>query len=579
LPPPQANAVQAAAAQWAAVQEAATDQPYTAAEEAATGQLTWRQAYAAILREFASEFPSLSEGFDFFGSFLLLNTNDTGIPTLIVFATDAFGNFPRGAYAFSGGALSPIELGDMPGIFDFYMPPGDTGIVARGGGGDGMSFYWLELEADGFRQRVSGIFFSTGEHFVDGQEVSVDEFFRVFPHWSEWPDDRPRIRQITEENIQNVVLGGAWRQAYAAILRELAPEFINYWDNSPGLFFLYDINGTGTPNLIVFEDNPGFGFLTRRAYAFAGGALSPIELGDMPGHLTWFYMPPGDTGIVAISGGGDGISFYWLELEADGFRRRVSGWYFSSGEHFIDGQEVSVDEFFSVFPHTISAGRFNENFLRIWQMTEENIQNVVLGVEQPYTAAEEAAAAQLTWRQAYADLLRELAPEFTSQWGVSADFHLFDIDGTGTPNLLVTEWGAGGHSGLHSAYAFEDGALSQIELGDMQGLSVSSFYMPPGDTGIVGSWVVAGSQMFGFHWLELEDGTFRRRVSGRAEDGWDRTFYHIGGQEVSEDEFWSVFHRWSELPPDDRPPWGRGWEMTEGNIQNVILGGWGANLW
>ncbi|MCL1991443.1 MAG: hypothetical protein FWG66_00650, partial [Spirochaetes bacterium] len=587
LPPPQANAVQAAAAQWAAVQEAATDQPYTAAEGAAAGQLTWRQAYAAFLREFASEFPGQSDP-DFFGSFLLLNTNDTGIPTLIVFATDVgFGNFTRGAYAFSDGALSPIELGDMPGtVHGFYMPPGDTGIVAVGTLGGDISaathYHWLELEGGGFRQRVSGMYQFRREDwddrdspwrrffFIDEQEVSEDEFYSVFLRFSEWPDDRPRIRQITEENIQNVVLGGAWRQAYADLLRELAPELIN-WDNSPGYFFLYDINGTGIPNLIVFEDAGDWGRLhPRSAYVFAGGTLSPIGLGGMPGSLSGLFILPGDTGIVAVIGGGDCMEFDLLELEADGFRRRVSGILCTGGVygiHRIDGQEVSRDEFHSVFQFRWDD-LWAESFRHIWRMTEENIQNVVLGVDQPYTAAEVAAAAQLTWQQAYADLLRELAA-VPDQWGMSPsrDFFLIDIDGTGTPNLIVTEHGVGGQQHFHSAYAFEDGVLSPIVLGDMPGLEVREFYMPPGDTGIVARFFMP--ELLAFDWLELENGILRRRVSGSSvwwgpERG---TVYTIDGQEVSEDEFWSVFHRGNELPDGIQ----RGWRMTEENIQNVVL--------
>jgi len=613
LPPPQANAVQEAAAQWAAVQGAATDQPYTAAEEAAADELTWqeayavflselmqvtgltwRQAYAAILRELA-QVPSVGLWVPF-GWFFLADIDGTGTPNLIVWHSDVGGQIQtHSAYAFEGGALIQLELGDLLG--GGVSMPWDTGIHLVDNGPEHFFEAWLELEDGIFRQRVSRLSRWDGVRSVttiDGQEVSEDEFRNAFAFLrsSELPpDDRPRMWAMTEENILNVVLGGAWQQAYADLLREFASEFIaDEWWLDYYSFLLLDINDTGIPILIVFQvryQGP-FGDIAvpRVAYAFEGGALSPIELGDMP-ILTSLYMPPGDTGIVAqVIRGSESVTpifYHWLELEDGGFRQRVSGMGQLRREvegdrnspwrnfYEIDGQEVSEDEFFSVF-HPWNVVR--DNSLPIWRrITERNIQNVVFGVDQPYTAAEEAAAAQLTWRQAYADLLREIAT-VPDQWGMSPprDFFLIDIDGTGTPNLIIIEHWAGGEAVIHSAYAFEGGALSQIELVDMPARRVHEFYMPPGDTGIVAmGW---GFQFGLFLWLELEDGGFRQRVSGEivgrleVEGDWDvwRDFYYIDGQEVSEDEFFSVFHR-------GRAGIQRGWRLTEDNIQNAVLGG------
>ncbi|MCL1993270.1 MAG: hypothetical protein FWG66_10025 [Spirochaetes bacterium] len=235
----------------------------------------------------------------------------------------------------------------------------------------------------------------------------------------------------------------------------------------------------------------------------------------------------------------------------------------------------------------------------VQEAAEQWVAGQEAAADQPYTAAEEAAdgltwqeayavflrelmqVTGLTWRQAYAAILRELA-QVTEQmggwwWGSFGDFFLYDIDGTGTPNLIVFEPEVGGALPLHSAYAFEDGVLSQIELGDMPTLVgvVGGLYMPPGDTGIVATHHHPDGGIY--HWLELEDGTFRLRVSGwtqpmpEVEGDWDgpwRTAFFIDEQEVSEDEFHSVFHRWDELP-DDRP---RMWELTEEDIQNAIFG-------
>ncbi|MCL1992721.1 MAG: hypothetical protein FWG66_07225 [Spirochaetes bacterium] len=241
LPPPQANAVQAAAAQWAAEQGAA-EQPYTAAEEAAVRltwqeayavflrelmqvtDLTWRQAYAAILRELATVINVIDHwgpGWTAYGSFFLYDIDGTGTPNLIVFSAVSDSVTPHSAYAWDSGALSPIELGDMPELLgSFLVPPGDTGIVAvMSFPGDEMArFHWMELEDGIFRQRVSGMTMHRPEdnddwhgpwrdfYFIDGQEVSVDEFRSVFPPGL-W-DGFQRMWRITEENIQNVVLGG-----------------------------------------------------------------------------------------------------------------------------------------------------------------------------------------------------------------------------------------------------------------------------------------------------------------------------------------------------------------------------------
>ncbi|MCL1993271.1 MAG: hypothetical protein FWG66_10030 [Spirochaetes bacterium] len=405
LPPSQANAVQAAAEQWVAEQEAAADQPYTAAEEAAaqltweeayavflselmqvTG-LTWRQAYAAILRELAQV---TDGGWRVFDSFFLHDIDGTGTPNLIVFREVGGQLVPRGAYAFEGGVLSPIELGDMPGhLSDLFIPPGDTGIVAFTEFPDiaPMTFNWLELEDGIFRQRVFGWTMFQPEDWddwsgpwqatfrIDGQEVSADEFSSVFRRWG----NSQRMWGLTEENIQNAVFDEAWRQAYAAILRELAIEFTDEF-GIHAFFFLYDIDGTGTPNLIVFENEFGLapGVYPHSAYAFEGGALIQLELGDMPGIVGFLYIPPGTTDIVTGWGFGDAMTFDRLELEADGFRQRVRGILFSTEEVFIDGQEVSADEFWSVFPH----GSWNElpgDRPRIRQITEGNIQSAIFG--------------------------------------------------------------------------------------------------------------------------------------------------------------------------------------------------------
>ncbi|MCL1993274.1 MAG: hypothetical protein FWG66_10045, partial [Spirochaetes bacterium] len=180
----------------------------------------------------------------------------------------------------------------------------------------------------------------------------------------------------------------AWRQAYAALLSETAAGFTDQWGNVFAYFFLYDIDGTGVPNLIVLEDEYGFGFLPLGAYTFADGVLLPIELADMPDFLTDLYLPPGDSGLVALLHGGDTVFFNWLELEAGGFRLRVSGmfqlgledpddWY--SPErlfYYIDGQEVSEDEFWSVFHRW---NEIDDGIRRMWRMTEDNIQSAIFG--------------------------------------------------------------------------------------------------------------------------------------------------------------------------------------------------------
>ncbi|MCL1992353.1 MAG: hypothetical protein FWG66_05350, partial [Spirochaetes bacterium] len=148
--------------------------------------------------------------------------------------------------------------------------------------------------------------------------------------------EEPAAEQLTWEEVYAALLREleqvtdlTWRQAYAALLRELA-TVINFtqwgWDFF-GDFFLHDIDGTGTPNLIVFRPvTASGGVLTHSAYAFEGGVLSPIELGDMPHHLLSLYVPPGDTGIVAYNFFHEGPTLHdWLELEDGIFRRRVSG--------------------------------------------------------------------------------------------------------------------------------------------------------------------------------------------------------------------------------------------------------------
>ncbi|MCL1993273.1 MAG: hypothetical protein FWG66_10040 [Spirochaetes bacterium] len=156
---------------------------------------------------------------------------------------------------------------------------------------------------------------------------------------------------------------GAWRDAYSGLLTDMAAGFTDQWGNVSAYFLLHDMGGTGVPSLVVLEDVQGVARRPLAAYTFAGGSLQTIELGDMPSYiLSTIYAPPGDSGLIAVSIGGDTGGVVWLELEGAAFRRRTAGWYefrqeepsdfFSPVRFFfyIDGQPVSEAEFNGVFP-------------------------------------------------------------------------------------------------------------------------------------------------------------------------------------------------------------------------------------
>ncbi|MCL1993269.1 MAG: hypothetical protein FWG66_10020 [Spirochaetes bacterium] len=191
---------------------------------------------------------------------------------------------------------------------------------------------------------------------------------------------------------------------------------------------------------------------------------------------------------------------------------------------------------------------------------------------------EAAAGDQMAWRAAYAELLREAVPAFTDSGGrVFGYFLLHDIDGSGIPELVLFEadlW-TGALSPVR-AYAFSDGSLRPLELGDFSRMISSSIYAPADGTGIA-AITGGGGDVFFFR-LELEDGVFRTCATGElelfeyvfADDAGEASFrqvfvYTIDGREVGADEFWSVFTRWDEAQNLTRP-------ITEGDIYSAIFG-------
>jgi len=115
-----------------------------------------------------------------------------------------------------------------------------------------------------------------------------------------------------------------WREAFTAVLEQYN-EYMRVADlyaEEGWLFALFDIDGDGVPELIVWESmNGAFWFGVRSAYTFADGAAQSLviieDFGGRPASTFVFAPPDGGEGMV-VSAGGEGFWRYMLVRMRDG---------------------------------------------------------------------------------------------------------------------------------------------------------------------------------------------------------------------------------------------------------------------
>ena len=174
----------------------------------------------------------------------------------------------------------------------------------------------------------------------------------------------------------------------------------------------------------------------------------------------------------------------------------------------------------------------------------------------------------VTWQKIYAALLRDFAEQFTDEWGnVFGYFLVHDIDMDGTPELVIFEADVALWM-LRAIYAYTltDGELQAINLDGFPEIVMTGIYVPlNNDKGVI-TVSHCGDIVF-YEWIVFESGRLAISTVGvmGLSSGYPfDMFWEIGGEEVTEYKFWSVFKFWDEWETIVYP-------ITEANIYNLIL--------
>jgi len=115
-----------------------------------------------------------------------------------------------------------------------------------------------------------------------------------------------------------------WQEAYTVVLMQYN-EYMYAADLHPEegwRFTLFDIDGDGQPELIVWESTIGtLWFGVRSAYTFIDGVAQSLEItedfGGRPAS-TFVFTPPNSGNGMIINSGGEGFSRHMLVIKQDG---------------------------------------------------------------------------------------------------------------------------------------------------------------------------------------------------------------------------------------------------------------------
>ena len=228
-----------------------------------------------------------------------------------------------------------------------------------------------------------------------------------------------------------------WQSAYATLLCEYEGMVIGEYAEMlmeeievflGGKFTLFDIDGNGTPELIIWAASQGAFFNVYSAYTFDYNAIIPLEIiGSFGGRGPSVFSPGNDMPGMITTIAESGFTRYTLiEMEGHSLKAPISiyeDWTGTrSGDgsslYFVRGVEVTPmeihdglcrylfdcccvrwreerglfytlvehDEFYRVLEEVFGIPSANEDI--IWgewphEITEENIQYVIFGVDSP----------------------------------------------------------------------------------------------------------------------------------------------------------------------------------------------------
>jgi len=354
-----------------------------------------------------------------------------------------------------------------------------------------------------------------------------------------------------------------WMELYAELLRnylrlEASSEIEREPIHQGWLFTLHDINLSGTPDLIIWESNPGRNFIVYSAYAFENGGIVPLEIterfrGRGFGWEDSIFFPPNNVeGIITMLHSEVPLDSYTLARRNEsslfvavsvivnsnyglcyvrgadvtpmvGYSARLAT------NHHIDWHNSWIyqgyvlttrDETSRVFRNYFGDEDLHPNPL-IW-LNEENITNYVFGWQAsprpPFLMAEPTplptppftikatpipkSDTELDWMEAYSAVLRSYAATSfeADEWGTVWDSHAFtlqNINHSGTPDLIIWRTSPSLFFSAYSAYAFENGEVVPLEIAEwFGGRGLGVFFLPNNAAGFITTQGESGFSRF-----------------------------------------------------------------------------------
>ena len=387
----------------------------------------------------------------------------------------------------------------------------------------------------------------------------------------------------------------SWQEAYAALLRYYEPLLAWQHNGIPnGYFILHDIDGDGTPELLIFEEMTYlFGVAV---YTFRDGGVRRLEFdygGRLSGSLSAFS--DGRPEIIDFQAAGSGGWYRRMTIEGDriviisqgssfltdeGFERAEAGYemwprYTEWHNLSINGEAVTVEEFEREFG-------LNDDMIwpRHFAITEANTQERIFGQPAPQGTL---------WQMAYMALLRDYMRSPVDEWHLGWRFILHDIDLDGIPELIILN-NAGIFSYSFAAYTFRDGEVLPLEIDRRIWLN---FYAAPLDgrpgivtfsnsDGLASYMDYRNAFVVGWDLIIIDENRLVKEIAASQvylytvpENSWELYGIHwyINLEKVTEAEFFEisdavlgdwdeVMGRFGNFPAD----------ITEDNIREAIFG-------
>jgi hypothetical protein len=205
---------------------------------AATGT-TWQEAYAALLKEFASQRPSADYYWEWERHFLLHDIDNSGIPELFLMERSMYGIIKYYAiYTFINDQLTPLEFQSVESWGGIQAPLDDRAFIVNVDDSVGMGTIYRRWDIDGLTLFVTAqghavelneagfeklndlenwrhsyeLFYLhiTTDGWANRQLVSVQEFESIFLR----RDERRRLEilPITDTHIEQFIFGNAIAQ-------------------------------------------------------------------------------------------------------------------------------------------------------------------------------------------------------------------------------------------------------------------------------------------------------------------------------------------------------------------------------